>query len=76
MFRASPELRDFASGGRSPTLSGPHAKAVGTIVQGMQRKAGISIPRLGRMAVVPVLGGKPKLIFHGAEELNDMLAGS
>ena len=42
----------------------------------MQRKAGISIPRLGRMAVVPVLGGKPKLIFHGAEELNDTLAGS
>jgi len=28
------------------------------------------------MAVVPVLGKKPKLVFHGSEELNNVLAAS
>jgi hypothetical protein len=40
----------------------------------MLRKEGISIPQLGRMAVVAVSGSKPKLIFHGARELNAALA--
>jgi hypothetical protein len=40
----------------------------------MLRKEGITIPQLGRMAVVPVSGSKPKLIFHGARELNAALA--
>ena len=74
MFRASAELRGYASGGRLPTLSEPHARALRTIVQGMQTERGITIPLLGRMAVVPVPGGKPKLIFHGAKELNERLA--
>ena len=74
MFRASAELRGYASGGRLPVLSGPHARALRAIVQGMQSERGITIPLLGRMAVVPVPGGKPKLIFHGAEELNERLA--
>ena len=74
MFRASAELRGYASGGRPPVLSGPHARALGTIVQGMQSERGITVPLLGRMAVVPVPGGKPKLIFHGAKELNERLA--
>ena len=76
MFRASAELRGYASGGRLPDLSGPHARALQTIVQGMQSERGITIPLLGRMAVVPVPGGKPKLIFHGARELNERLAAS
>ena len=74
MFRASAELRAYASGGPLPTLSGRHAPAVRTIVRGMLRKEGITIPQLGRMAVVPVSGSKPKLIFHGATELNAALA--
>ena len=74
MFRASAELRTYACGGPLPTLSGSHASAVRTIVRGMLRKDGISIPQLGRMAVVPVSGSKPKLIFHGARELNAALA--
>src|SRR5712671_6053619 len=73
MFRASAELRAYASGGPLPTLSGHHAPAVRTIVRGMLRKDGITIPQLGRMAVVPVSGSKPKLIFHGARELNAAL---
>src|SRR2546427_7809085 len=74
MFRASAELRAYASGGPLPTLSSRHAPAVRTIVRGMLRKEGITIPQLGRMAVVPVSGSKPKLIFHGARELNAALA--
>ena len=74
MFRASAELRAYASGGPLPALSGRHAPAVRTIVRGMLRKEGITIPQLGRMAVVPVSGSKPKLIFHGARELNAALA--
>jgi hypothetical protein len=42
----------------------------------MQSEQGIDVPLLGRMAVVPVPGKKPKLIFHGDEELNDVLAAS
>ena len=42
----------------------------------MQSERGITIPLLGRMAVVPVLGGRLKLIFHGAKELNERLAAS
>jgi hypothetical protein len=40
----------------------------------MLRKEGITIRQLGRMAAVPVSGAKPKLIFHGARELNAALA--
>ena len=76
MFRASAQLREYASGGPLPSLSGPHAWALKAIVQGMQGEAGISVPLLGRMAVVPVRAGKPKLIFHGARELNALLAAS
>ena len=76
MFRASAELRAYASGGSYPPVSGPHTKAVNLIVREMQSEEGIEIPLLGRMAVVPVKGRKPKLIFHGAKELNDVLADS
>jgi hypothetical protein len=55
-------------------VSGPHVEVVSVIVEAMQSEHGIDVPLLGRMAVVPVPGKKPKLIFHGAEELNDVLA--
>ena len=76
MFRASAELRVYASGGPPPPLSGPHAEVVGVIVKAMQSERGVEVPLLGHMAVVPVRGRKPKLIFHGAKELNDVLATS
>ena len=76
MFRASAELCEHASGGPPPPVSGPHAEVVGTIVDAMQSERGVDVPLLGRMAIVPVPGKKPKLIFHGAEELNDLLAAS
>ena len=76
MFRASPELRAFSSGDSFPSITGPHVKAITQIVTSMQSKDGVEIPLLGRMAVVPVKGKKPKLIFHGAKELNDALADS
>lgn len=76
MFRASKELREYASGGPRPHVSGPHAEVVSVIVEAMQSEQGIDVPLLGRMAVVPVPGKKPKLIFHGAKELNDVLAAS
>jgi hypothetical protein len=76
IFRASAELRSYASGGPPPNLSGPHARALRTIAEGMQSEGGITIPLLGRMAVVPAPSGKPKLIFHGAKALNDRLGSS
>ena len=76
MFRASAELRAYATGGPPPPVSGPHAEVVSVIVEAMQSEQGVDVPLLGRMAVVPVPGKKPKLIFHGAEELNDALAAS
>lgn len=76
IFRASAELREYASGGPPPPLSGPHAEVVSIIVEAIQSEQGVNVPLLGRMAVVPVLGRKPKLIFHGAKELNDVLAAS
>ena len=76
MFRASPELRTYASGGPLPLVSGPHAAVVRVIVEAMQSKQGVDLPLLGRMAVVPVPGKRPRLIFHGAEELNNILAAS
>ena len=76
MVRASVELREYACGGPLPKLSGPHARALKTIVQGMQSERGITIPRFGRVAVVPMPSGKPKLIFHGAAELNARIAAS
>lgn len=76
MFRASAELREYASGGPPPAVSGPHANAATVIIEAMQSERGVDVPLLGRMAVVPVPGKKPKLIFHGAEELNDVLAAS
>jgi len=36
----------------------------------------VDVPFLGRMAVVPVLGKKPKLIFHSSKELNNELVSS
>ena len=76
MFRASAELREYASGGPPPAVSGRHAEAATVIIEAMQSEMGVNVPLLGRMAVVPVPGKKPKLIFHGAEELNDVLAAS
>ena len=73
MFRASAELREFASGGPLPRVSGPHAEVVSSLIEAMCSDQGIDVPLLGRMAVVPVAGKKPKLIFHGAKELNDAL---
>ena len=46
------------------------------IVESMQIEQGVDVPPLGRMAVVSVVGKKPKLIFHGAQELNDVLPSS
>jgi hypothetical protein len=74
MFRACTELREYASGGPKPTVSGPHAEVVDIIVDAMQSEEGINVPFLGHMAVVP--GKKPKLIFHGAKELNNALDAS
>ena len=74
MFRASAELRKYASGGPPPPVSGPHAELVKVIVEAMQSERGVDLPRLGRMAVVPIAGKRPKLIFHGAKELNSALA--
>ena len=76
MFRASTELRAYANGGAEPAVSGPHAEAVTAIIEAMQSDMGIDVSLLGRMAVVPVPGKKPKLIFHGAEALNEVLAAS
>ena len=76
MFRASAELREYAIGGPPPPVSGPHAEVVSVIVEAMQNQDGVEVPLLGRMAVVPVPGKKPKLIFHGAQELNEILATS
>ena len=75
MFRASAELRAYTTGGPPPLLSGPHTEVVSAIVEAMQSQQGVYVPLLGRMAVVPVPGKNPKLIFHGAKELNDALAG-
>ena len=74
MFRASAELREYATGGPPPSVSGPHAEVVSVIVRAMQSEQGVDVPILGRMAVVPVPGKKPKLIFHGAQELNRVLS--
>ena len=76
MFRASAELREYASSGRPPPVSGPHAEVVSVIIDAMQGEQGVDVPLLGRMAVVPVPGKKPRLIFHGAKELNGVLADS
>jgi hypothetical protein len=76
IFRASSDLRGYAAGGPPPSVSGPHAEVVSVIVEAMQSERGVDVPLLGRMAVVPVSGRKPKLIFHGAQELNDVLAAS
>ena len=73
MFRASAELRAYVTGGRAPLLSRPHTEVVSFIVEAMQSEQGVDVPLLGRMAVVPVPGKKPKLIFHGAKELKDVL---
>lgn len=74
MFRASTELREHASGGPPPPVCGPHTEVVRVIIDAMQSEQGVDVPLLGRMAVVQVPGKKPKLIFHGAESLNDVLA--
>lgn len=74
IFRASAEFRAYASGGQRPSLSGPHAKALGVVVEAMRSAGGVDVPLLGRMAIVPVPHAKPKIIFHAAQELNDALA--
>ncbi|MGY8815330.1 MAG: hypothetical protein ACKVHQ_11550 [Gammaproteobacteria bacterium] len=76
IFRACQELREFANGGPPPSVSGTHAEIVRVIVEAMQSEQGIDVPLLGRLAVIPILGKNPKLIFHGAQELNDLLADS
>ena len=76
MFRASAELREYASGGPLPRVSGPHAEVVNRLIEAMCSEQGIDVPSLGRMAAMPVPGKKPKLIFHGAKELNDALTAS
>jgi hypothetical protein len=73
IFRASAELRDYASGGPPPTVRGLHAEAVRLITTGVHGEQGIDVSLLGRVAVVPVPGKKPRLIFHAARELNDAL---
>ena len=76
IFRASAELREYAAGGPPPRVSGPHAGVASTISNAMQFGQGVEVPLLGRMAVVRMPGKKPRLIFHGARELNDALAAS
>jgi hypothetical protein len=76
MFRASLELREYVTGGPPPRVSGPHAEAVRTIIEALQSERDIDVPRLGRLAVVPVPGKQPRLIFHGSYELNNILASS
>jgi hypothetical protein len=76
IFRASAELREYASGGPPPSVSGPHTAVVSVIVDAMQIEQGIEVPLLGRMAVVQIRGTKPRLIFHAAKELNDVIAAS
>ncbi len=61
MFRASAELRAYATGGRPPLLSGPHAEVVSVIIEAMQSQQGVDVPLLGRLAVLPVPGKKPTL---------------
>ena len=75
MFRASAELSAYATGGSLPLVSGLHAEVVSFIVEAMQIEQGVDVPLLGRMAVVPIVGTKPRLIFHDAREVNDVLAG-
>ena len=70
IFRPSAELRMYANGGPLPEVSGRHAEAVHALIAAMQSPDGVMVPHLGRLAVVPVAGKRPKLIFHGADELN------
>lgn len=74
MFRASPELREYADGGRVPSVDRPHEDAVTAIIAGMRSELGIEVSGLGRLAVVPVPGKKAKVIFHGTRELNAKLS--
>ena len=74
MFRASDQLRGYACGGMPPVVSGPYADLVCVIVEAMQDERGVDVPLLGRLAVVPVPGKKPRLIFHGNDALNQQLA--
>lgn len=74
MFRASSELRDFSTGGPSPTFTGPHAVVVSHIVENMQNEGGVDIPLLGQMVCEPVKGKNTKFIYRGALELNNALS--
>ena len=76
MFRASAELREHITGGPPPSVSGTHAEAAHVIIQALHSERSLDVPLLGQMAVIPVSGKKPKLIFHGSQELNDVLARS
>lgn len=73
MFRACAELRDYASGGPVPVVTGSHTKVVQLIIEAMQSEVGVDIPGFGCMAVVPVSGKNPKLIFHASKEFNGAL---
>ena len=75
MFQASAELREYVSGGPPPKVSAPHVEWVNVIVEAMQSDQGVDVPCLGSIAVVPVPGKRPKLIFHGAEEINSAVVG-
>ena len=50
------------------------AEIIQFIIEGMCAEEGIDVPGLGRMAIVPEVGKKPKLIFHGGEELNGLIS--
>lgn len=76
MFRPSAELREHASGGQPPNISGSHVDAVNEIIGAMQGEPGADVPLLGRLTVLQTPGKKPKLIFHGCEELNRALTDS
>ena len=76
MFRASAELREYATGGSHPLVTGPHIEVVNKVIEAMITGPGVEIPGLGLMAVVQDSGKKQRLIFHGADELNEVIATS
>src|SRR5258706_14456636 len=63
MFRASTELREYASGGSPPPVSGPHGDVVSVIITAIQSDQGFDLPLLVRMALLCLHVRKPKLIF-------------
>ena len=76
MFRASAEFRDYSSGGRMPAISGPHKDIVKLIAKAVKSGHEVTIPRFGLITLLQDDGAKPRLIFHGAAELNGSLTES